>query len=60
MMGSANQTQGHDERSILRTIALVLAVTIPIGFIAYVDHVRKSVGVNRLGALGTVVAFWTR
>jgi hypothetical protein len=31
-------------------------VTIPIGFIAYVDYVRKSVGVNRIGALGAVVA----
>ena len=31
-----------------------------IGFIAHVDDVRTSVGVNRLGALGAVVAFWTR
>jgi hypothetical protein len=31
-------------------------VAIPLGFIAYVDHVRKVVGVNRLGALGGVVA----
>lgn len=48
--------QGHDMRAILRTIALVLSVAIPIGFIAYVDHVRKTVGVNWLGALGAVVA----
>jgi hypothetical protein len=48
--------QGHDTRSIIRAIALFLSVAIPFGFIAYVDHVRKSVGVNWLGALGAVVA----
>jgi hypothetical protein len=48
--------QGHDTRAILRAIALFLSVAIPIGFIAYVDHVRKTVGVNWLGALGAVVA----
>jgi hypothetical protein len=47
---------GHDKRAILRTAALFLSVAIPIGFIAYVDHVRKTVGVNWLGALGGVVA----
>jgi hypothetical protein len=48
--------QGHDKRSILRTIALFLSVAIPFGFIGYVDHVRKTVGINWLGALGAVVA----
>jgi hypothetical protein len=48
--------QGHDKRSILRAIALFLSVAIPFGFIAYVDHVRNTVGVNWLGALGAVVA----
>jgi hypothetical protein len=48
--------QGHDPRSILRALALFLSVAIPLGFIAYVDHVRKVVGVNWLGALGGVVA----
>lgn len=48
--------QGHDSRAILRAIALFLSVAIPIGFIAYVDHIRKTVGVNWLGALGAVVA----
>jgi hypothetical protein len=48
--------RGHDKRSILRTIALLLSVAIPIGFIAYLDHVRKTVGINWLGALGAVVA----
>jgi hypothetical protein len=48
--------QGHDTRSILRAIALLLSVAIPVAFIAYVDHIRKTVGVNWLGALGAVVA----
>jgi hypothetical protein len=48
--------QGHDTRAILRTIALFLSVVIPIGFIAYVDHVHKTVGFNWLVALGGVVA----
>ena len=48
--------EGHDTRSILRTIALFLSVAIPIGFIAYAQHVRNTVGINWLGALGAVVA----
>jgi hypothetical protein len=48
--------QGHDKRSILRAIALFLSVALPIGFIAYVDHVHKTVGFNWLAALGAVVA----
>jgi hypothetical protein len=48
--------QGHDKRAILRAIAVFLSVAIPFGFIAYVEHVRKTVGVNWLGALGAVVA----
>jgi hypothetical protein len=48
--------QGHDKRAILRTVALFLSVAIPFAFVAYVDHVRKTVGVNSLGALGAVVA----
>ena len=48
--------QGHDKRAMLRAAALFLSVAVPIGFIAYVDHVHKSVGVNWLGALGALVA----
>lgn len=48
--------QGHDKRSILRTIALVLSVAIPIGFVAYAQHVRKTVGISWVGALGALVA----
>src|SRR5207302_2694496 len=48
--------QGHDRRAIVRTIALFLSFAIPIGFIAYIDHVRSTVGFNWLGALGALVA----
>lgn len=48
--------RGDDKRTILRGVALFLSVAIPIAFIAYVDHVRNTVGVNWLGALGGLVA----
>ncbi|MFL5860477.1 MAG: hypothetical protein ACJ780_06830 [Solirubrobacteraceae bacterium] len=50
------QDRGHDKRAILRAIALFLSIAVPIGFIAYVDHVHKQVGFNWLGALGALVA----
>ncbi|MFZ0087992.1 MAG: hypothetical protein WAL63_00705 [Solirubrobacteraceae bacterium] len=50
------QDRGHDKRAIIRTVGLVLSVAIPIAFIAYVDHVRNTVGFNWLGALGALVA----
>ncbi len=48
--------RGHNKRAIARTVALFLSVVIPIAFIAYVDHVRHTVGFNWLGALGALVA----
>ncbi|HUO70056.1 MAG TPA: hypothetical protein VMU39_04705 [Solirubrobacteraceae bacterium] len=48
--------RGHDKRVILRSIAMFLSVLIPIAFVAYANHVRNSVGVNWLGALGALVA----
>lgn len=50
------QDEGHDLRAILRTGALAISVAVPIAFIAYVDHVRQSTGVNWLGAAGALVA----
>ena len=50
------QDRGHDKRAILRAVALFLSIAVPIGFIAYVDHVRKDTGINGLGALGALVA----
>jgi hypothetical protein len=48
--------RGHDKRAIARAVALFLSVVIPIAFIAYADHERKTVGLNWLGALGALVA----
>ena len=50
------EDRGHDKRQILRTIALFLSVAIPIGFVAYADHVRQSTGINWIVALGALVA----
>lgn len=43
-------------RKALRALLLALSVAVPIGFIAYVDHVRNTTGVNWLGAVGALVA----
>lgn len=48
--------RGHDRRAAIRAVALFLSVAVPIAFIAYVNHVRNTVGVNWLGALGALVA----
>ena len=51
-----HEDHGHDKREILRAAALFLSVAVPIAFIAYVDHVRNTTGVNWLGAVGAVIA----
>lgn len=48
--------KGHDKRAILRSAVLFLSIVIPIAFIAYADHVKKTTGVNWVGALGALVA----
>ncbi len=48
--------RGHDRRAVLRSVALFLSVAVPIGFVGYVQHVRKTVGFNWLVALGALVA----
>ena len=48
--------RGHDKRQAVRSVALALSIAIPIVFVAYVDHVRNTVGINWLGALGALVA----
>ena len=50
------QDRGHDKRALLRAVALFLSVAITLGFIALVNHVRQSTGVNWLVALGGLVA----
>ena len=55
-LAERRRDHGHDKRTILRGIALFLSLAIPLGFVAYVGHVRKTVGFNWLGALGALVA----
>jgi hypothetical protein len=50
------QDRGHGVRAILRATLLVLSVAIPIGFVAYADHIRKSTGISWLAAIGALVA----
>jgi hypothetical protein len=55
-LAARRRDRGHDKRAVLRGIALFLSLAIPIGFIAYVQHVKKTVGFNWLVALGAIVA----
>jgi hypothetical protein len=48
--------EGHTSRQALRSLALTVSVAIPVGFVAYADHVRQDTGVNWLGAIGALVA----
>ncbi len=48
------EDRGHGKREILRATLLVLSIAIPIGFVAYADHVRQSTGINWVGALGAL------
>ena len=50
------EDRGHGKREILRAILLVLSIAVPIGFVAYADHVRQSTGINWVGALGALAA----
>jgi hypothetical protein len=50
------QDRGHGKRASLRTILIVLSVAVPIGFVAYVNHVRQSTGISWLAAIGALVA----
>ena len=50
------EDRGRTRRDLVRGFLIVLSVAVPIGFIAYADHVRQSTGINWLGALGALVA----
>jgi hypothetical protein len=43
-------------RASLRARFLILSIAVPIGFVAFADHVRQSTGISALG-LGGLVAF---
>ncbi len=55
-LAARRHDRGHDSRAILRGVALFLSLAIPLAFIAYVDHERKTVGFNWLAAVGALVA----
>jgi hypothetical protein len=50
------EDRGHRKRAVLRVTLLALSVAVPIGFIAYADHIRQSTGINGLGALAALIA----
>ncbi len=53
---SGGEDTGRTRRDVLRAGLLALSIAVPIGFVAYADHVRQTTGVNWLGALGALVA----
>jgi hypothetical protein len=55
-LAARRRDRGHDKRTVLRSIVLFVSLAIPLGFIAFVDHERKTVGINWLGGLGALVA----
>jgi len=55
-LAARRRDHGHDKRAVLRGIALFLSVAVPLGFIAFVNHVRNTVGFNWLVAVGALVA----
>jgi hypothetical protein len=50
------QDRGHGTRATLRAILIFVSVAVPIGFVAYVNHVRQSTGISWLAAVGSLVA----
>ncbi len=54
--GGEGEDGGRTRRDLLRAALLALSVAVPIGFVAYADHVRQTTGINWLGALGALVA----
>jgi hypothetical protein len=46
----------HTERQILRSTVLALSVAIPVGFVAYANHVSQDTGITWVAALGALVA----
>jgi|SRR5690242_11851966 len=55
-LAARRHDRGHDRRALLRAVGVFLSLAIPIAFVAYVNHVRNTVGFNWLGALGALVA----
>jgi hypothetical protein len=55
-LAARRHDRGHDKRAVLRAVLLFLSVAIPLGFVALVNHYRKTVGFNWIVALGGLVA----
>jgi len=53
---AARSSEDRLARGLIRTVALALSIAVPIAFVAYADHVRKTTGVNAVGAAGALVA----
>ena len=47
---------GHSRRQVVRSALLALTVIVPMAFVVYANHIRNTVGVNWVGALGALVA----
>jgi hypothetical protein len=50
------EDRGHSARQILRSVALLCSIAIPIAFVAFAEHVRNTTGVSWVAALGALVA----
>ena len=46
---------GHRRNRLLRSLALVVSVAVPVAFVAYAEHVRNTTGVGWVSALGALV-----
>jgi hypothetical protein len=55
-LAARRKDRGHDKRALLRGVALFLSLAVPLGFVALVNHVRSTTGVNWLDAVGGLVA----
>jgi hypothetical protein len=55
-LAAQRRDRGHDKRALLRAGALFLSVAVPLGFVAYVNHLRNTIGVNWVVAVGALVA----
>jgi hypothetical protein len=55
-LGRVRSDSGHGLHQVLRPLALLASIAVPVGFVAYADHVRNTTGINWLGALGALVA----
>jgi hypothetical protein len=52
----AQQDHGHSRRAVVRSVLLALTIIVPMAFVVYANHIRNTVGINWIGALGALVA----